>query len=52
MTSKKFLWNQPNGKVWTVETNTEKGYVKMYDESGKVTLNETNLSPSSIKLVE
>lgn len=35
MTTKIFKWQQPSGKVWTIETNTEEKYIKTIDETGK-----------------
>ena len=51
MSSKIFKWNQPSGKVWTIETNIEGKYIKTTDENGNVIQEQTNLSEGTINFM-
>lgn len=51
MSSKIFKWNQPSGKVWTIETNTEEKYIITTDENGKEIQSQENMSEGAINFM-
>ncbi len=51
MVSKTFKWSQPSGKEWTIETNTDKGYIKTTDENGVVIQEQYDLTEDAINFM-
>ena len=51
MTTKTFKWNQPSGKVWTIETSVEGKYIKTIDENGTIIQEQKNLSEGAIEFM-
>lgn len=51
MTTKIFKWQQPSGKVWTIETNTDEKYIRAIDENGKEIKKDTNVTIGQIQFM-
>ncbi len=43
---------QKKGKILKVVSNSKKGTIKVYDQSGKLMIKKTNLSKDSIETIE
>lgn len=47
-----WMWCQANKKFWRVETDAEKGIIKVYDENGVIISNRDGLSEGAVGLIE
>ena len=51
MSTKRFRWNQPNDRVWIIETNTDKKYIKTIDEKGNIIVDQEDVSEGAIQFM-
>jgi len=49
---KTWIWMQPSGYKWNVETDSEKGTVTVIDQNNKVVLEQKGMDEQSVKVIE
>lgn len=47
-----WTWQMPNGKLFKVVTNPEKGTIRVYDPAGELVLLDDTLSRAAVSFVE
>ena len=47
-----WTWYQASGNKLKVVSNAKKGFIRVYNESGEVVMEKTNLTKDQVKIVE